>query len=158
MGVSKDDIKHFKPEANWPVQRQQNMHQQLQANVAFYARTLESTGGALTWEKCKVYLLVFVSINGIKTLLSTKTKFPPLQVKSLLTGIFHFIALANPDEAFRMLGVFVAPNGDNQTQVQILQSIALKWTNKIDKSYLTPHESMVAYIQVLFQHWSTQWP
>ena len=150
MGISTDGIKTFQPKTDWPVQRKPNMHQQLQANVSFYARTLESTGGALAYEKCKVYLLMFVWINGIKTMLANKAKFPPLQIQSLLTGIFHFIALANPDEAFRMLGAFVAPNGDTTTQVKVLKSIAVKWANKIEKSYLTPHESLVAYVQVLF--------
>lgn len=130
MGISTDGIKQFKPEDDWPVQRQPNMHQQLQENVGFYARTLESTGGALAWEKCKVYLFMFVWINGIKVMLPTKSTFPLLEVHSLLTGILYFIALANPDEAFRMLGAFVAPNGDTTTQVKILKDIARRWQTK----------------------------
>ena len=126
------------------------MHTQLQANIKFYARTLESTGGALAWEKCKVYLLMFTWINGIKIMLSNKNDFPPLHVESLLTGIAHFIALANPEEAFRMLGAFVAPNGSTATQVKVLKGLAQKWANKIAQSYLSPHEALVAYVQVLF--------
>ena len=41
------------------------MHKQLQANVAFYARTLESTGGALAWEEYKVYLFMFTWLNEV---------------------------------------------------------------------------------------------
>lgn len=150
MGISTDGMKKFHPEPHWPVQPQADMHTQLKANVKFYARTLESTGCVLAWEKCKVYLLMFTWINGIKIMLSNKNDFPPLQVESLLTGIAHFIALANPEEAFRMLGTFVAPNGSTATQVKVLKDLAQKWASRISKSFLTPHEVLVTYVQVLF--------
>ena len=132
------------------MQPQQTMHLQLQENVGFYGRTLESTGGALAWEKCKAYLLMFVWINGVKIILQNKNDFPPLKVFSLLTGIYHFIKLANPDEAFCMLGAFVAPNGSTETQIKILKQIVKRWADNISKSYLTPHESLIAFKQVLF--------
>ena len=150
MGISAEGVKRFHPKPYWPVQPQPTMHMQLQENVKFYAQTLEFTGGALAWEKCKVYLLMFTWLNGVKILLSKKKDFPPLQVESLLTGIVHSIALANPDEAFRMLGAFVAPNGSTATHVKILKGLSQKWANKIERSYLTPHEALVAYVQVLF--------
>ena len=150
MGVSTEGVKRFKPKPEWPVQPQADMHKQLQVNVKFYARTLESTGGALAWEKCKVYLLMFVWVNGIKLLVPNKDKFPPLQVESLLTGMIHLIALANPSEAFRILGAFVAPDGSTDIQVKILKILCQTWANKIEKSYLSPHEALVAYKQVLF--------
>ena len=102
------------------------MRQQLHANIGFYGRTLESTGGALAWEKCKAYLIMFVWVNGVKIILHNKNDFEPLKVFSLLTGLYHFIKLANPDEAFRMLGAFVAPDDSTVTQVNILKEMTRK--------------------------------
>ena len=150
MGVTQEGINTFNPKPYWPVQPQQTMYKQLEANIGFYGRTLESTGGALAWEKCKAYLIMFLWLNGVKIMINNKNDFPALRVFSLLTGMYHFIKLANPDEAFRMLGAFVAPNGSMSTQIKILKELALKWARKITKSYLTPHECLIAYKQVLF--------
>ena len=150
IGVTQEGIQEFKPLDYWPVQPQATMHAQLEANIGFYGRTLESTGGALAWEKCKACLIMFLWIDGITIIVNNKNDFPPLRVFSLLTGMYHFIKIANPDEAFRMLGAFVAPNGCMKKQIKILTEIAQKWAWKISKSYLTPHESLIAFKQVLF--------
>ena len=149
MGVSTEGVKRFHPQNYWPLQPQPDMRQQLQANIGFYGRTLESTGGALAREKCKAYLIMFLWVNGVKIMLQNKNDFEPLKVFSLLTRMCHFIKLANPDEAFRMLGAFVAPNGSTTTQVKILKEMTQKWADKLQRSYLTPHESLIAFKQVL---------
>ena len=93
---------------------------------------------------------MFIWISGVKIMLQNKNDFPPLKVFSLLTGIYHFIKLANPDEAFRMLGAYVAPNGSTDTQIKILKQIVARWAENISRSYLTPHESLIAFKQVFF--------
>ena len=123
------------------------MHQQLQENIGFYCRTLESTRGALAREKRKAYLIMSLWINGVKIMLNNKLDFQPLKLFSLQTGISHFIKLANPDEAFRMLGAFVAPNGNTETQVKLLKQMTRKSADKIN---LSPHECLIAFKQVLF--------
>ena len=99
-GVSEEGVKRFKLKPYWPVQPQPTIHQQLQANIGFYGRALESTGGALTWEKCNAYLIMFLWVNAVKFMIQNKNDFQPLKGLNLLTGLYHFIKLANPDEAF----------------------------------------------------------
>ena len=49
-----------------------------------------------------------------------------------------------------MLGAYVAPDGNTKEQVEILTKMAKKWAHNITKSYLSPHEALTAYVQVLF--------
>ena len=60
------------------------------------------------------------------------------------------ILLANPEEAFRMLGAFVAPDGNVEDQVKILLTKSTEWADRLNRSYLTAHEALKAYVQVLF--------
>ena len=92
-------------------------------------RVLESTGGALAWGKCTAYIQFFEWVNGIKKMINTKDTQPPLEIKSLMIDVLQKIKLANPFEAFRMLGAYVAPDGNTKEQVEVLTKIAKKWAN-----------------------------
>ena len=49
-----------------------------------------------------------------------------------------------------MLGAFVAPDGNVEEQVKILVKQVSEWAEKLNRSFLTPTEALVAYTQVLF--------
>ena len=80
----------------------------------------------------------------------TKDMFPSLDIPDIFTDEIYNILLANPEEAFKMLETFVAPDGNTDEQVKILLQKTIEWTEKLNRSYLTPTEAMVAYCQVLF--------
>ena len=75
---------------------------------------------------------------------------PPLKIKSLRSEVLQQIKLGTPFEAFQMMGAYVAPDENTKEQVEILTKIAKKWAHNITKSYLSPHEALKAYVQVLF--------
>ena len=81
---------------------------------------------------------------------NTKDVLPPLEICNVFHEQFHQILLANPFEAFKMLGAFVAPDGNTEEQVKRLKAQAQAWATKVEKSYLTPHETLTAFTQVLF--------
>ena len=81
---------------------------------------------------------------------NTKDALPPLEIYDVFQEQFHQILLANPYEAFKMLGAFVAPDGNTEEQVKRLKELAQAWATKVGKSYLTPHEALTAFTQVLF--------
>ena len=70
----------FNPHSSWPVQKQKDNHSQLQNNMQFYGGVLESTGGALGWEKCTAYILLYEWINGVKKMVNTKDTHTPLHI------------------------------------------------------------------------------
>ena len=118
--------------------------------MSFYIALLKLTGGVLAWEKCKAYILQFHWSNGKKLMKKTKDMFPSLDTPDISTDEIYNILLANPKEAFRMLGTVVAPDGNTDEQVKILLQKTIEWAGKLNRSYLTPAEAMVAYCQVLF--------
>ena len=59
LGTCAEAMLRFHPQTTWPVQKQNDIHSQLTANMQFYGGVLESTGGALAWEKCTAYILLF---------------------------------------------------------------------------------------------------
>ena len=83
-------------------------------------------------------------------MVNTKDSHQPLKIKSLLNEVLQQIKLGNPFEAFRMLGTYVVPDGNTKEQVEILTKIAKRWKHNITKSYLSLHEALTAYVQVLF--------
>ena len=60
-----------------------------------------------------------------------------------------FIRIQDPDEAFRMLGGFVAPDGNTRVQLEILYKKANEWRLRLTFSHLNAHEAWVTYHQVL---------
>lgn len=101
--------------------------------MAFYNGLLHITGGALSWEKCKAYLLQFYWRNGKKFMHMTKEMFPALDILDIFTDEFFQILLANPDEAFKMLGAYVAPDGNTEGQVRILLKKTTEWANRLER-------------------------
>ena len=116
--------------------------------MKFYSRTLEATGGALCWEKCRAYLLLSLWINGVQTMLMTKTSHPPLKIDRYGTQTITEILLANLDEAFKTLGIFVDTDENDSTQRKVLQKKAKEWAGKVNRLYLTSHEALVVSMQV----------
>ena len=135
---------------NSPVQRSLDIKQQLTYNMSFYNSLLKLTGGALAWEKCKAYIIKFLWKNGAKSMLKTKDVFPDLDVIDVFTQTIHKILLVNPDQAFEMLGAFVAPDGNVEDQVKVLLKKSTAWAERLNRSHLTAHEAFTAYVQVLF--------
>ena len=149
-GITRPAINKFVPSDDSPVIKDTIMRMQLQHNMSFYNSLLQLTGGALAWEKCKAYILEFIWNNGDKSMAPTKDTHPPLEIFDIFHDKFFQILLANPDEAFRMLGAFVAPDGNTTEQIKVLKKKVQAWADKIDHSYTTAHEVLTAFNQILF--------
>ena len=50
----------------------------------------------------------------------TKAMYPSLEIPDIFTNTIYQILQANPTKAFRMLGAFVAPDGNTDEHVKIL--------------------------------------
>lgn len=150
LGITQDAIRELHNTLESHVTISLNIRDQIQHNMSFYNALLNLTGGALAWEKCEAYILQFHRTNGKKLMKKTKDMFPSLDVPDIFTDEIYQILLANPEEAFKMLGAYVAPDGNTDEQVKILLEKTTEWSEKLNRSYLTPTEAMVAYCQVLF--------
>ena len=73
----------------------------------------------------------------------------PIKVQQGINQGHDYITIKDPDEAFRMLGGFVAPDGNTKVQVDKLYQKSKKWGLRITFSHLNAHEAWIAYHQVL---------
>ena len=149
-GVTQEAITTFQPTHDSPVQTSPDIRIQVQNNMSFYKSMLKLTGGALAWGKCTGYILQFYWSNGLKFLHKTKEMYPALDIPDVFTNELYHILLANPSEAFRILGAFVARDANTKKQVEILVEKCQEWASRLDRSYLSPHEAITAYTLVLF--------
>ena len=85
----------------------------------------------------------------MRKLQKVKEDYDPLKIQQGINQAYDHILIKDPDEAFRMLGEFVAPDGHTKAQCEILYKKAKKWGLKIIFSHLNEHEAWVAYHQVL---------
>ena len=95
------------------------------------------------------YILIFIWINGTKKLQKVKDKYPPMRIQQGINLEEDFVRIQDPDGAFRMLGGFVAPDGNTRVQVEILYQKAKEWGLRLTFSHLNAHEAWVAYHQIL---------
>ena len=95
-------------------------------------------------------MLLFVWIDEKKRMKSVKDEYEPIKIQQGIYQEFDFIAIIDPDEAFRMLGGYVAPDGNVEVQVEVLYKKAKARAIKISGSYLNAHEAYMAFHQVLF--------
>ena len=131
LGVTKEAMKRHKTKNGSPVELNTNVRDQIQTNMSFYNSMLKLIGGALAWKKCTAYILQFYWNNGIKFLHQTKEMYPSLEIPDIFTNSIYNILLANPTEAFRMLGAFVDPDGNTEDQVKILVKKSQNFHNHI---------------------------
>ena len=149
LGITKTAFDNFNPDSNAPVKKGKDLYEQAQLNTQFYSRLLFTTGGLLAIHKCIAYILLFEWYNGTRRLKKVKDSLEPLKIQQGINQDFDFIKIQDPDEAFRMLGGFVAPDGNTRVQCEILYKKAKQWGLKITFSHLNEQEVWVAYHQVL---------
>ena len=73
---------------------------------------------------------MFIWVNGIKKMVKVSDKFPPLKIRQGINLDYDWIKIKNPEEAFRMLGGYVACDGNTMKQVDVLYELAQKLGNK----------------------------
>lgn len=149
LGITQTAYDKFNPGPNDPVPKGADLYEQAQLNTQFYSRLLFTTGGLLAIHKCIAYLLLFEWINGSKHMKKVKHNLEPIKIQQGINQGFDSIRIKDPDEAFPMLGGFVAPDGNTKVQVDIFYQKGKKWGLRITFSHLNAHEAWVAYHQVL---------
>jgi hypothetical protein len=120
----------------------------LQHKAQTWERLLYTNGGALQLPKCFCYIMHWDWALG----------FPILRSKNKMTN--HISIIDSPSqqpvtitmkgygEAERTLGVRIAPNGMQTTEIKWLTDKALSFASKIRQGYLSREEALTAYQSV----------
>jgi len=147
-GLTKDGFDDFTPaNSASPVQKQPTLYEQTEANVQFYGRVLFTTGGRLALHKCAIHLLRTIWRNGRRHYENTHTTTRPLRVQQDVTQAYQEVQIVSPKEARRMLGVYVAPDGNCNLQEKLLRSKSAVWSTRIKANRMASHEVFMSYNQ-----------
>jgi len=111
--------------------------QKMQDSVATWEALLSATGGALVPEKCFWYLISF-EFQGSKWHYDKQRAPQPIEVRNA-DGQKTVIPQLPVTEARRTLGVRLAPDGNNQAELEHLMTTATQWFTAMKAGRLT-HE------------------
>lgn len=150
LGVTAD----YSPDANLTPQENDTLEiQHLTTKIGHLAQHWEhllfSTGGAINLQKSHWYLMFFRWLNGTPILSTTRMAPASLQMTSGYSTIPDTVPRLEINEAFRTLGVYIAPNGSQTTQYNILRQYAIDYSSRITHSTLAPDEVFLSYIMHL---------
>jgi hypothetical protein len=126
-----------------------HMIQQLQALAQHWERLLYTTGGAINLQKKFWYLLAWTWKDGVPSLSSTSKAPGDLQLTSGSSQIYQTVPHIAPTDAFRTLGVYIAPNGSQTKQVHVLRGYLEEYSAAVSVSTLTPAQAYCSYTMYL---------
>ena len=105
---------------------------------------LKATGGALVPEKSWIYPIKYVwNDRGDYRLETTNDLDIHFTVKDS-SQTTKQLQLIPPTEAKETLGVFLAPNGSNTTQIEYLKNKVIQWADKVRTNHITPHNALLS--------------
>jgi len=129
------------------VQKQPTLYEQTEANVQFYGRVLFTTGGRLALHKCAIHLLRTIWRHGQRHYAQTHTTTRPMRVQQDVNQGHQEVQIVSPSEARRMLGVYVAPDGNCNLQESLLRSKSEVWSTRIKNNRMATYEVFMSYDQ-----------
>jgi hypothetical protein len=118
--------------------------QEMQQAIMRWEGGLKCTGGALVPEKSFVYPIDFTfSTSGqasYKTVEDIGSHFEAPNSQGILTELPQL----EPSDARETLGVYLAPDGNNNTAVEHLREKAVEWSNLVLTGHLTANDVRLA--------------
>jgi len=135
-GLTSDGLYTFHPSPTSTVPLLQTIYEQIQINVQYYSRLLFTSGGKLALDKCRIYILEYVWKLGKRKMVNTADKYEDIQLNQTFQGSNDTIKLLNPDVARKMLGAYVAPDGNTKLQYKVLHELSQEWGQRVASGYL----------------------
>ena len=110
------------------------VHTKLQTMLELWDELMEVNGAAIAPDKCWWYLIDFVWTGGQWKYKNGRTTHT-LHVRDK-DGIITDLEYLNFSKAMQMVGVYLAPDGNQRQQLQVLQTKAKTWATLIRQSPL----------------------
>ena len=135
--------------------RDRNVVGRLRAAAQRHEKVLFATGGKLALAKCTWVLINWTWNEGVATM-STYPKDGEdevgggkLRLVQSETGEEAEIRRLDPDEAYRTLGAWIAADGGQGKQLNVLAAMVTVWVNCISESSLNSRDRQLAYTAFL---------
>ena len=123
-----------------------------------HEQSLYASGGRLALHKCTWTILQWAWTEGVSHLITyakddqgrcTSTSPHTLPVTQTTNGEVTMIAQLHPNTSYKTLGIWVAADGNEAKQIEILRGKINHWTKLVDHSHLNAYEKQIAYLQFL---------
>jgi hypothetical protein len=122
-----------------------SMITELQHIAQTWEKLLHYSGGALNLKKCHWWMMYWEWTDGRPMLRPHRPDDPSVQLTKGRDTTPHIIKHSGTTQANRILGVFLAPNGDFTKQLSKLRQKAHQYSSRLRKSRLTPNEAYTFY-------------
>ena len=114
----------------------------LQAALELWEKCTEISGGCLVPDKSWWTIIDFTWEKGrwkyVKEFEEAELRIKDAQ------GINRPLKLLQPNEAQKMLGVWLAPDGNNEKQIEVMRDKAVKWAEKVRTGHTTKSDAWQA--------------
>ena len=119
------------------------MAQKLQEALTWWEVCIKVSGGAIVPEKSWYGLVSFEWVDG-EWSYGKNMEDAEVTVKNM-QGAATQLKILDPDEAKKMLGVFLAIDGNNTTHIKHMRRIAEEWADKVRVGHLTRFDAWTAF-------------
>lgn len=120
----------------------------MQATINYWEKAAKVTGGAIAPNKSWYYLVHFKWVNGKWTYGDMSNVLNDSLSCLDKNEVMHELQQKGADVATEMLGVYLAPDGNNAKQLQVLTEKAKKMEACLNRGHLDRYESWVALTRV----------
>ena len=117
----------------------------VQQATNFWAHLLQATGGSLKPAKCYCYLLSYKFTEGVATLRSLQEMADVSLSIPQPAGPAVPIALKDPTQATKVLGVWCCPSGDGTPMLDSMIRKGYQWSTKVLASSLMPYDACFSF-------------
>jgi len=146
-GLTIEALRDFTPVNEEVLNKYPTIYEQTQWNIQLYSRLLFTTGGRLALHKCAIYFLRTIWKDGKRSFEKTHENLAPVPIIQGINQGIEYIRTEDPSKARRMLGVYVAPDGNSKKQFQVLRTKSEVWSKRVRSQHLNGYETLMAYNQ-----------
>ena len=112
-------------------------------------RLLHYSGGALNLQKCAYHITMWEWKHGRPILRTPQIDDPAVRITSMSTATEESIKYQPYDKASRLLGVYISPNGDYSSQIELLKHKADTYAARIQSPRIKP-DDVVTFLRTTY--------
>jgi hypothetical protein len=117
---------------------------QMQAGIDLWGGLIKATGGAFSLKKSRWWLIDFKWNTDGTWSYATNEDNPGVILAEDFDARIKEVTRLAPSKAFKTLGVWIAPDGNQTRAFQEMCNVAVKWADQIRVAYLQKHDAAYA--------------
>lgn len=121
-----------------------NVCEKAQEALDLFVGGMNATGGQIRPDKCHCHKIAFEYKKRKWTYVKAHPDTPDLYVQETLSKRTPIKELG-PSTAAETLGIWLAPDGNNKTAVEVMTLTSRQWADRVRAGFLTPNEAWTSF-------------